>query len=302
MQAEVFGREKKPFAVWRKMEEKKEGFSRLSDIYGFRIITRSVGDCYIALGAVHRRWAAVPGRFKDYISQPKSNGYRSIHTTVSGRDGKRVEVQIRTAEMHAVAETGVAAHWSYKDGERFENPFAVDPFKWLSAITERFETAEDSEDFLEHVKLEMFQDQVFCFTPKGDVVKLPRGATPIDFAYAIHTRIGDQLRRRQGRRAAGAALDQAPQRPVGDDHPRRGPAAAALVGGHGGHRPRQGGDPALACAASSARPRCGSGARSRGWRWSGSARRRPTRRWRRPRAGSGSRRPTTCWRASAPPR
>lgn len=188
--AEVFGREKKPYAIWRKMEEKKEGFSRLSDIYGFRIITHSVGDCYVALGAVHRRWAAVPGRFKDYISQPKSNGYRSIHTTVSGRDGKRVEVQIRTQEMHAVAETGVAAHWSYKNGERFENPFAVDPFRWLRSITERFEGQED-EDFLEHVKLEMFTDQVFCFTPKGDVVKLPRGATPIDFAYAIHTRIGD---------------------------------------------------------------------------------------------------------------
>ena len=190
VEAEVIGREKKPYSIWRKMEEKKEGFSRLSDIYGFRIITRSVGDCYIALGAVHRRWTAVPGRFKDYISQPKSNGYRSIHTTVSGRDGKRVEVQIRTAEMHAVAETGVAAHWSYKDGERFENPFAVDPFKWVRSITERLGGEED-EDFLEHVKLEMFQDQVFCFTPKGDVVKLPRGATPIDFAYAIHTRIGD---------------------------------------------------------------------------------------------------------------
>jgi guanosine-3',5'-bis(diphosphate) 3'-pyrophosphohydrolase len=189
--AEVLGREKKPYAIWRKMEEKKEGFSRLSDIYGFRIVTRSVPDCYTALGAVHQRWRAVPGRFKDYISQPKSNGYRSIHTTVSGRDGKRVEVQIRTAEMHAVAETGVAAHWSYKNGERFENPFAVDPFKWLRSITERFEGQEEDEDFLEHVKLEMFQDQVFCFTPKGDVVKLPRGATPIDFAYAIHTRIGD---------------------------------------------------------------------------------------------------------------
>ncbi len=189
--AEVLGREKKPYSIWRKMEEKKEGFSRLSDIYGFRIVTRSVEECYMALGAVHQRWRAVPGRFKDYISQPKSNGYRSIHTTVSGRDGKRVEVQIRTLEMHAVAESGVAAHWSYRDGERFENPFAVDPFRWLRSLTERFEGAEDSEDFLEHVKLEMFQDQVFCFTPKGEVVKLPRGATPIDFAYAIHTRIGD---------------------------------------------------------------------------------------------------------------
>ena len=188
--AEVFGREKKPYSIWRKMEEKKEGFSRLSDIYGFRIITDTVEDCYVALGAVHQRWRAVPGRFKDYISQPKSNGYRSIHTTVSGRDGKRVEVQIRTVAMHAVAETGVAAHWSYKDGQRFENPFAVDPFKWLRSITERL-GGQDDEDFLEHVKLEMFQDQVFCFTPKGEVVKLPRGATPIDFAYAIHTRIGD---------------------------------------------------------------------------------------------------------------
>ncbi len=191
VQAVVFGREKKPYSIWRKMEEKKEGFSRLSDIYGFRIITSSVQDCYTALGAVHRRWAAVPGRFKDYISQPKSNGYRSIHTTVSGRDGKQVEVQIRTSEMHAVAETGVAAHWSYKNGERFQNPFAVDPFTWLHSLTERLDGAEDSNDFLEHVKLEMFQDQVFCFTPKGEVVKLPRGATPIDFAYAIHTRIGD---------------------------------------------------------------------------------------------------------------
>ena len=154
--AEVFGREKKPYSIWRKMEEKKETFSRLSDIYGFRIITHTVGDCYIALGAVHQRWRAVPGRFKDYISQPKSNGYRSIHTTVSGRDGKRVEVQIRTAEMHAVAETGVAAHWSYKDGERFENPFAVDPFQ-LAALDHRAASSgEDDEDFLEHVKLEMF--------------------------------------------------------------------------------------------------------------------------------------------------
>ncbi len=190
VEAEVIGREKKPYSIWRKMQEKKEGFSRLSDIYGFRIITSDIGDCYRVLGAIHQRWAAVPGRFKDYISQPKSNGYRSIHTTVSGRDGKRVEVQIRTRQMHEVAEAGVAAHWSYKDGQRVENPFAVDPFKWLAALTERVEHSEDHDDFMEHVKLEMFSDQVFCFTPKGDVIKLPRGATPIDFAYAIHTRIG----------------------------------------------------------------------------------------------------------------
>ncbi len=199
IQAEAFGRAKKPYSIWRKMQEKDQGFSRLSDIYGFRIITLDEADCYRVLGVVHQRWRAVPGRFKDYISQPKSNGYRSIHTTVSGRDGKRVEVQIRTQQMHEVAETGVAAHWSYRDGERVENPFAVDPAKWIASLTERFEAADDHDEFLEHVKLEMYSDQVFCFTPKGEVVKLPRGATPLDFAYAIHTRIGD--------RCVGAKVD-----------------------------------------------------------------------------------------------
>jgi GTP pyrophosphokinase len=190
VKADVFGRAKKPFSVWRKMQEKELAFSRLSDIYGFRVLTATEDDCYRVLGAIHQRWRAVPGRFKDYISQPKSNGYRSIHTTVSGRDGKRVEVQIRTRQMHDVAESGVAAHWSYRDGVRAENPFAVDPAKWLEGLTDRFENAEDHDEFLEHVKLEMYSDQVFCFTPKGDVVKLPKGATPIDFAYSIHTRIG----------------------------------------------------------------------------------------------------------------
>ena len=190
IQAEVVGRAKKPYSIWRKMQEKDQGFSRLSDIYGFRIITATEADSYRVLGAIHQRWFAVPGRFKDYISQPKSNGYRSIHTTVSGRDGKRVEVQIRTREMHEVAETGVAAHWSYRNGERVENQFAVDPVHWISSLTERLDDDHDHDEFLEAVKLEMYTDQVFCFTPKGDVIKLPRGATPIDFAYAIHTRIG----------------------------------------------------------------------------------------------------------------
>ncbi|MEM6887478.1 MAG: bifunctional (p)ppGpp synthetase/guanosine-3',5'-bis(diphosphate) 3'-pyrophosphohydrolase [Pseudomonadota bacterium] len=190
VQAEVLGRAKKPYSIWRKMQEKDQTFSRLSDIYGFRVITASEEDCYRTLGVIHGRWRAVPGRFKDYISQPKSNGYRSIHTTVSGRDGKRVEVQIRTSQMHDVAETGVAAHWSYRDGVRSNNPFAVDPAKWITTLTEQFDAEEDHEDFLEAVKLEMYSDQVFCFTPKGEVVKLPRGATPIDFAFAIHTRIG----------------------------------------------------------------------------------------------------------------
>ncbi len=190
IEAEVFGRAKKPYSIWRKMQEKQQSFSRLSDIYGFRVITTSEDECYRALGTIHRRWRAVPGRFKDYISQPKTNGYRSIHTTVSGRDGKRVEVQIRTRQMHDVAESGVAAHLSYRDGVRSRNPFAVDPVKWVAQLTEQLDSEEDHEDFLEAVKLEMYADQVFCFTPKGEVVKLPRGATPIDFAYAIHTRIG----------------------------------------------------------------------------------------------------------------
>jgi GTP diphosphokinase / guanosine-3',5'-bis(diphosphate) 3'-diphosphatase len=189
LEADVYGRAKKPYSVWRKMQEKDLTFSRLSDIYGFRVICNSDADCYRILGVIHQRWRAVPGRFKDYISQPKSNGYRSIHTTVSGRDGKRVEVQIRTRQMHEVAEAGVAAHWSYREGVLGKNPFAVDPTKWIASMTERLEE-DDHDAFLENVKLEMFTDQVFCFTPKGDVLQLPRGATPLDFAYAIHTRIG----------------------------------------------------------------------------------------------------------------
>ncbi|MBZ4689909.1 bifunctional (p)ppGpp synthetase/guanosine-3',5'-bis(diphosphate) 3'-pyrophosphohydrolase [Cereibacter changlensis] len=190
IEADVYGRAKKPYSIWRKMQEKDLAFSRLSDIYGFRVICASEQDCYRILGVIHQRWRAVPGRFKDYISQPKSNGYRSIHTTVSGRDGKRVEVQVRTRQMHEVAEAGVAAHWSYREGVRALNPFAVDPAKWIAGLTERLDE-DDHDEFMENVKLEMYTDQVFCFTPKGDVVQLPRGATPLDYAYAIHTRIGN---------------------------------------------------------------------------------------------------------------
>jgi GTP pyrophosphokinase len=197
--AEVQGREKRPYSIWRKMEEKQTSFSQLSDIYGFRIVCESEEDCYRALGAVHRHWRNVPGRFKDYISGPKANGYRSIHTTVYGAGAMRVEMQIRTRAMHEVAETGVAAHWAYKDGQRVHNPFAVDPFKWLRDLVARLEKGDEPQEFLEHVKLDMFTDQVFCFTPKGEVIGLPRGATPIDFAYAIHTSVGDHC--------AGALVD-----------------------------------------------------------------------------------------------
>ncbi|MCC6863484.1 MAG: bifunctional (p)ppGpp synthetase/guanosine-3',5'-bis(diphosphate) 3'-pyrophosphohydrolase [Rhodobacteraceae bacterium] len=188
--ADVYGRAKKPYSIWRKMQEKDLAFSRLSDIYGFRVICGSVADCYRILGVIHGHWQAVPGRFKDYISQPKNNGYSSIHTTVSGRDGKGVEVQIRTREMHEVAEAGVAAHWSYREGVRAINPFAVDPANWIVTLAERF-NEDDHDEFLEHVKMEIYSDQVFCFTPKGDMIQLPRGATPLDYAYAIHTRIGN---------------------------------------------------------------------------------------------------------------
>ncbi len=217
IEADVYGRAKKPYSIWRKMQEKQLAFSRLSDIYGFRIICRDVVDCYRILGVIHTRWRAVPGRFKDYISQPKTNGYRSIHTTVSGRDGKRVEVQIRTRQMHEVAEAGVAAHWSYREGVRANNPFAVDPAQWVARLTERFDEG-DNEEFLENVKLEMYNDQVFCFTPKGDRLCL---FDPYpDRAF---------LRGCQGGRHPRAAVDAAQERPVGrGDYRRRATATGDL--------------------------------------------------------------------------
>ena len=199
IEAEIVGREKRPYSIWRKMEEKGSGFGQLSDIYGFRVICRDEADCYVALGAIHRNWRIVPGRFKDYISSPKTNGYRSLHTTLYTGRASRVEIQIRTHEMHDVAESGVAAHWAYKDGLPAVNRFAVDPFSWLRDLVARLEKGDEPQEFLEHVKLEMFHDQVFCFTPKGDVIPLPRGATPIDFAYAIHTKVGNHC--------AGALVD-----------------------------------------------------------------------------------------------
>lgn len=189
--ARVASRQKRPYSIWRKLQEDKVGFESLSDIVAFRIVVDSIDNCYLALGAVHRKWQVVPGRFKDYISNPKTNGYRSIHTTVIGPNGWRVEVQVRTIDMHEHAERGVAAHWSYRDGVRAENPYSVGPTLWLKDVLERLEGGAPPRDFLEHVKLELYQDQVFCFTPKGDVKRLPRGATALDFAYAIHTNVGN---------------------------------------------------------------------------------------------------------------
>ncbi|HZH27163.1 MAG TPA: bifunctional (p)ppGpp synthetase/guanosine-3',5'-bis(diphosphate) 3'-pyrophosphohydrolase [Azospirillaceae bacterium] len=183
----VSGREKTPHSIWRKMERKNVTFEQLSDIMAFRIVVEDIGQCYQALGVLHSRYPVVPGRFKDYISTPKPNGYRSLHTGVIGPERQRIEVQIRTKDMHEVADLGVAAHWAYKQGARTEGR----QFRWLRDLLDVLEHAQKPEEFLEHTKLALYQDQVFCFTPKGDLIALPRGATPVDFAYAVHSQVGD---------------------------------------------------------------------------------------------------------------
>ncbi len=189
VEARVAGREKRPYSIWKKMESKSISFEQLSDVIGFRIIVDSVETCYRALGIVHSAWPMVPGRFKDYISTAKRNGYRSIHTAVIGPERQRIELQIRTEDMDDVAERGLAAHWSYKEGARQSDDHMA--YRWVRELIEMLEHGDTPEEFLEHTKLEMFQDQVFCFSPKGDLISLPRGATPIDFAYAVHTDVGD---------------------------------------------------------------------------------------------------------------
>ncbi|MFT4096494.1 MAG: bifunctional (p)ppGpp synthetase/guanosine-3',5'-bis(diphosphate) 3'-pyrophosphohydrolase [Rhodoblastus sp.] len=192
--AEVKGRRKAPYSVWRKMERKSIGFEQLSDIYGFRIIVANVEDCYRVLGVVHTKWPNVPGRFKDYISTPKQNDYRSIHTTVVGPGHQRVELQIRSREMNEIARLGIAAHALYKDSHAADKEtlsHESGAYRWLQRTLELLAEGDSPEEFLEHTKLELFHDQVFCFTPKGRLIALPRGATPIDFAYAVHTNVGN---------------------------------------------------------------------------------------------------------------
>ena len=193
VEAAVEGREKSPFSIWRKMENKSISLEQLSDIFGFRVIVNGEVDCYRALGAVHRKWQFVPGRFKDYISVPKTNNYRSLHTTIIGPNRQRVEIQIRTSEMHTIAQNGVAAHWLYKDSddERRKVFEDIKPFKWLQELVDQLKIANTAEEFLEDTKMELFHDQVFCFTPKGRIIALPKGATPLDFAYAVHTEVGN---------------------------------------------------------------------------------------------------------------
>jgi GTP pyrophosphokinase len=188
VEASVSGRMKTPYSIWRKMQHKNITFEQLSDIMAFRIVVEDIAACYHTLGMIHSRYHLVPGRFKDYISTPKPNGYRSVHTTIIGPERQRIEVQIRTTEMHEIAEYGVAAHWHYKQGTQ---PFEGRQYRWLRELLDILEHTANPEEFLEHTKLEMFQDQVFCFTPKGAVIALPRGATAVDFAYAVHSEVGD---------------------------------------------------------------------------------------------------------------
>ena len=188
--ASVKGREKTPCSIWQKMKQKDISFEQLSDIIAFRVIVNDVIDCYQALGIIHAAYHMIPGSFKDYISTPKDNGYRSLHTVVVGPDKQRIEIQIRTKEMHDINEWGVAAHWGYKQTVDLTSQVEGKQFRWVRELLNIVENSE-SEDFLENTKLEMYEDQVFCFTPKGEIIALPKGATPVDFAYALHSDIGN---------------------------------------------------------------------------------------------------------------
>ncbi len=246
--AAVTGRQKTPYSVWRKMERKSISFEQLSDIFGFRIIVGTVEDCYRALGVVHTKWPNVPGRFKDYISTPKQNDYRSIHTTVIGPGHQRVELQIRTAEMHEIARFGIAAHALYKDaiGAQGREELAKESraFRWLQETLDLLAHGDSPEEFLEHTRLELFQDQVFCFTPKGGLIALAarRDADRFRLCRAHQTRRFSRRRQDQRTRRAGAVAAQ--ERRRGRDHPRRGPCAAGRLGGGGRDRQGAGRDPA----------------------------------------------------------
>jgi GTP diphosphokinase / guanosine-3',5'-bis(diphosphate) 3'-diphosphatase len=188
IEAQVQGREKHPYSIWRKMAERHVSFEQLSDVMAFRAVVDTIEDAYRTLGIIHQRWPMVPGRFKDFISTPKRNGYRSLHTTVIHDEQMRIEIQIRTREMHAQAEHGLAAHWAYKEGKAE----AETQHPWISDLIEILEHAGSAEELLEHTRMAMYQDRIFAFTPKGELIQLPKGATPVDFAYAVHTDLGDQ--------------------------------------------------------------------------------------------------------------
>ncbi len=188
--SKIYGREKTPFSIWRKVQKKRVSLEQITDIIGFRIIVDDTDDCYKSLGIIHKAYNCIPGKFKDYISSAKINGYKSIHTSIIGSYKKPVEIQIRTKQMHEFAERGIASHWQYKSSEKF-NSLTWKEYDWLKDLVEIIEKNENPEHSYEYTKLQMFQENVFCFTPKGSVIKLPKDATAIDFAYAVHTKIGD---------------------------------------------------------------------------------------------------------------
>jgi GTP pyrophosphokinase/guanosine-3',5'-bis(diphosphate) 3'-pyrophosphohydrolase len=190
LDAEIIGREKTPFSIWRKVQKKRTSLEQISDIIGFRVILKDVEQCYKALGIFHKEWNCIPGKFKDYISSPKINKYQSLHTSIIGPNRRPIEIQIRTESMHEFAERGIASHWKYKSSERY-NSLTWKEYDWLKDLVEIIDKNENPEHFFEYTKLQMFQENVFCFTPKGSVIKLPKDATPIDFAYAVHTKIGN---------------------------------------------------------------------------------------------------------------
>lgn len=192
IEAEITGREKTRYSIWKKMQRKNISFEQLSDIMAFRIVVKDIAECYHMLGIIHSKYPTVPGRFKDFISTPKPNGYRSIHTTVIGPDNNRIEIQIRTSDMHEEADLGVAAHWAYKQDSLAATLKDAKKYRWLRELLDIIEQDQKPEDFLENTKLELFQDQVYVFTPKGDLIELPSGSTPVDFAYAIHSNVGDK--------------------------------------------------------------------------------------------------------------
>ncbi len=188
--AQIFGREKTPFSIWRKVQKKRVSLEQITDIIGFRIILDRVEDCYKALGIFHSKYNCIPGKFKDYISSPKINNYQSLHSAIIGPNNRPIEIQIRTMPMHEFAERGVASHWKYKSSEKF-NSLTWKEYDWLKDLVEIIEKNKNPEHYFEYTKLQMFQENVFCFTPKGSIIKLPKDATPIDFAYAVHTKVGD---------------------------------------------------------------------------------------------------------------
>jgi RelA/SpoT family (p)ppGpp synthetase len=190
IQAEVSGREKHPYSIWRKMTERHISFEQLSDVMAFRVVVADTEQCYRALGLIHERWPMVPGRFKDYISTPKRNGYRSLHTSVIHNEKVRIEVQIRSEAMHAQAEYGYAAHWAYKQGTAAD--VGGTKVSWIRDLVEILDHADSPEEVLEHTRMAMYQDSIFAFTPNGELIRLPKGSTPIDFAYALHTDLGNQ--------------------------------------------------------------------------------------------------------------